>query len=85
MKNLITERDGGVAQGEGPEFKPQYQKKESNYATLLSPRIAVLGLREMKTYIRTRTCPQCSRQPTQSRVSLSGERVAKPRYVHTMG
>jgi hypothetical protein len=27
MKNLITERDGGVAQGEGPEFKPQYQKK----------------------------------------------------------
>jgi hypothetical protein len=24
----ITKRAGGVAQGEGPEFKPQYQKKK---------------------------------------------------------
>jgi hypothetical protein len=27
-KNLSQKRAGGVAQGEGPEFKPQYHKKE---------------------------------------------------------
>jgi hypothetical protein len=27
-KNLSQERAGGVAQGVGPEFKPQYQKKK---------------------------------------------------------
>jgi hypothetical protein len=27
-KNPITKRTDGVAQGEGPEFKPQYCKKE---------------------------------------------------------
>jgi hypothetical protein len=27
-ENLSQKRAGGVAQGEGPEFKPQYQKKK---------------------------------------------------------
>jgi hypothetical protein len=27
-KNLHKNRSGGVAQGEGPEFKPQYWKKK---------------------------------------------------------
>jgi hypothetical protein len=30
MKNPSKNRDGGVAQGEGPEFKPQYHKKKLN-------------------------------------------------------
>jgi hypothetical protein len=28
QKNLSQKRAGGVAQGEGPEFKPQYSKKK---------------------------------------------------------
>jgi hypothetical protein len=28
QKNLYKNRAGGVAQGEGPEFKPQYCKKQ---------------------------------------------------------
>jgi hypothetical protein len=28
-KKPITERAGRVAQGEGPEFKPQYRKKQN--------------------------------------------------------
>jgi hypothetical protein len=28
LKTPITKRAGGVAQGEGPEFKPQYHKKK---------------------------------------------------------
>jgi hypothetical protein len=27
-KNPSQQRAGGMVQGEGPEFKPQYQKKE---------------------------------------------------------
>jgi hypothetical protein len=29
-KTPITKRTGGVAQGVGPEFKPQYHKKKKN-------------------------------------------------------
>jgi hypothetical protein len=29
-KNLSQKKVGGVAQGEGPDFKPQYQKKQTN-------------------------------------------------------
>jgi hypothetical protein len=28
QKNIHKNRAGGVAQGEGPEFKPQYRKKK---------------------------------------------------------
>jgi hypothetical protein len=28
LKNPSQKRAGGVAQGEGPEFKPQYRKKK---------------------------------------------------------
>jgi hypothetical protein len=28
LKNPSQKRAGGVAQGEGPEFKPQYHKKK---------------------------------------------------------
>jgi hypothetical protein len=27
LENTLTKRAGGVAQGVGPEFKPQYKKK----------------------------------------------------------
>jgi hypothetical protein len=30
-KNSSQKRAGGVAQGVGPEFKPQYQKKKPHY------------------------------------------------------
>jgi hypothetical protein len=30
QKNPPQKRTGGVAQGEGPEFKPQYQKKKKS-------------------------------------------------------
>jgi hypothetical protein len=30
QKTLQKNRAGGVAQGEGPEFKPQYRKKGKN-------------------------------------------------------
>jgi hypothetical protein len=30
LKNPSQERVGGVTQGVGPEFKPQYQKKKKN-------------------------------------------------------
>jgi hypothetical protein len=30
QKNHHKNRDGGVAQGIDPEFKPQYQKKKKN-------------------------------------------------------
>jgi hypothetical protein len=30
-KKLITKRSGGVAQGVGPEFKPQYHKKKKKF------------------------------------------------------
>jgi hypothetical protein len=33
-KNLHKNRAGGVAQGVGPEFKPQYCKKQTNKKTL---------------------------------------------------
>jgi hypothetical protein len=32
-KNLSQKRAGGVAQGVGPEFKPQYQKKKKFHFT----------------------------------------------------
>jgi hypothetical protein len=31
-KNLSQKRGGGVAQGVGPEFKPQYHKKKKKIA-----------------------------------------------------
>jgi hypothetical protein len=31
-KNPLQKRDGGVAQGIGPEFKPQYCQKQSSFA-----------------------------------------------------
>jgi hypothetical protein len=31
QKALHKNRAGGVAQGEGPEFKPQYQKKKDTH------------------------------------------------------
>jgi hypothetical protein len=30
MEKPFTKRAGGVAQGEGPEFKPQYHKNKKN-------------------------------------------------------
>jgi hypothetical protein len=36
-KNPSQKRDGGVAQGLGPEFKPQYRKKKS-YEKILNLR-----------------------------------------------
>jgi hypothetical protein len=42
LKNLHKNRAGGVAQCEGPEFKPQYQEKKKKArcrATCLSPQI----------------------------------------------
>jgi hypothetical protein len=35
LKKPFTKRAGGVAQGIGPEFKPQYRKKKKLYVTLL--------------------------------------------------
>jgi hypothetical protein len=32
LKIPITKRVGGVAQGVGPEFKPQYQKKKKSWS-----------------------------------------------------
>jgi hypothetical protein len=34
-KTLHKNKAGGVAQGEGPEFKPQYQKKKKANPTIL--------------------------------------------------
>jgi hypothetical protein len=34
QKTFIKNRDGGVAQGEGPEFKPQYQKKKKRILSI---------------------------------------------------
>jgi hypothetical protein len=30
-KKIITKRAGGMAQGVGPEFKPQYLKKKKSF------------------------------------------------------
>jgi hypothetical protein len=35
-KNLHKKRAGGVAQGVGPEFKPQYWKKKKKKKTVIS-------------------------------------------------
>jgi hypothetical protein len=35
LKKPITKRAGGVAQGVGPEFKPQYHKKKKNLKVLV--------------------------------------------------
>jgi hypothetical protein len=37
-KTLHQKRNGGVAQGEGPEFKPQYLKKKGHF-TVLSAKV----------------------------------------------
>jgi hypothetical protein len=34
LKNPITKKGGGVAQGVGPEFKSQYFKKQNKKTTL---------------------------------------------------
>jgi hypothetical protein len=35
-KKKVTKRAGGVAQGVGPEFKPQCHKKINSYSILVS-------------------------------------------------
>jgi hypothetical protein len=45
LKIFNTERAGGVAQGVGPEFRPQYRKKQ-NKTKLCPPN--VLGMNKEK-------------------------------------
>jgi hypothetical protein len=42
-ENPLQKRAGEVAQGIGPEFKPQYQKTKQNKKTPLRPKFQVRG------------------------------------------
>jgi hypothetical protein len=53
------ERAGGVAQGVGPEFKPQYWKKKKKYQNILEKRVLAF-------LIKLYTLPTTQNSPTHS-------------------
>jgi hypothetical protein len=73
QKTLHKNRAGGVAQGEGPEFKPQYLKKQNK---------TTLSLARMMKYAR---CPeQLELIAGQVRVDPSHPRTPCPNQFFTM-